>query len=887
MLLISSAYAGATTHRSMDSKCWTLVYMPSSDEESGGDDDNEGEKRTVEGRGEEDGGGGGTRGHGGQADTDVPRPSNGGVCGVAPPPTKPNLCKLCCDTPQCKAVLEYDWPANNEHGVSKGPYTSFLAEEIDVLVPKLYFMKDGEMVLLNGPIFTHDAPAAGQWLLPPNDCLSALTRLRKAALAANQQPELNRTVLEQKNDDGLLELVSKWVTDSDVIKRGLETFGAFASDALLAPVLHTVLRSQWLSGRKARLELNNAMPRGWGSEFYDRTGNSSTRPCCTECKGCVAASQVYLVMRRTGGSPWSTLQALRAIPTHVPLCLGSTTWAAGVMEHASVEASQSGDWLARNETVIEFCALMYDVHKPREEPQCEDLEIFAQCIVRHRMAYEREAHSLQNINADALAAMFSVQHMDIEGSSETAQCAPVVTQKGRRLTIPDIDVLMPVRPVDTRSETLRYNTIKDTFLRGAPSSVSRQARPPFSDSAPANAATISETLTTCFPVVATAQLNSLDPNTGGSDRFSGNLWPVFVNRTRRCYPLFRALAFPVEPAPAYLLETLAQGWRLATSVLHRLPASAGPSLHVGKEHYELYFAAPLRRLRSWGVITPREELDMLEVLQRGMVPCFAGPGDSAPDRVVSATTALAFAACGLRMLGDAGREHGHTVTTAGLFYFAAWYVLVYAGISQLSALVRDDMARSGSDAEKLLLETIQLHEANGSVQVASYKRTSMLAALQIVFGRFVAPYTLACFAELYGAGLQLQIPYAKMLCRTPGDVKSALDSRDAWLATTRRATALPETTRVGTVSSEDRTPPQSANNTPDPPFLYLGPIDTYRLSTLDGLEKGHPRARTVDAWADEAYNLWYGTVSWVRGDVQAVLSKTLETLIPDIACLKI
>ena len=197
------------------------------------------------------------------------------------------------------------------------------------------------------------------------------------------------------------------------------------------------------------------------------------------------------------------------------------------------------------------------------------------------------------------------------------------------------------------------------------------------------------------------------------------------------------------------------------------------------------------------------------------------------------------------------------------------------------------MVLNGSDADRLLLETIRIKEDNGCVRVASYKRTALLEALNIVFGRFIAPYTLACFAELYGAGLQLQLPYAKMLHRTPGSVKTALNSRDTWLAINRGDVDEPKGILAASGSSEGHVPREATTRaTPgkasEPPFLYLGLIDTYKQSTLTGLWKRSPVASAVDAWADEAYNLWYGTVNWVEGDVQVVLSENLENLIRQV-----
>ncbi|KAF0029331.1 hypothetical protein F2P81_018436 [Scophthalmus maximus] len=74
---------------------------------------------------------------------------------------------------------------------------------------------------------------------------------------------------------------------------------------------------------------------------------------------------------------------------------------------------------------------------------------------------------------------------------------------------------------------------------------------------------------------------------------------------------------------------------------------------------------------------------MLEVLKRGVLPCFAGRDESVVNRLLSSTLALSFAACGLRLLDsepDVPEAPGSSVlvTVAGLLYYSAWYVLVYA-----------------------------------------------------------------------------------------------------------------------------------------------------------------------------------------------------------------
>ena len=230
---------------------------------------------------------------------------------------------------------------------------------------------------------------------------------------------------------------------------------------------------------------------------------------------------------------------------------------------------------------------------------------------------------------------------------------------------------------------------------------------------------------------------------------------------------------------------------------------------------------------------------------------------------------------------------------AGLFYFAAWYTLVYAGVPHLSEIIREEMTLTGSDADRLLLKAIRLSEEDGKVQVASYNRNTLLNALNITFGQLLPPYTLVCFVELYGAGLQLQLPFAKVLGRIPGNLKNALESRDDWLATSREMADQPKVQATASGTSEAYAGEEAAEGevrpvaivTSSSPFMYLGPIDHHTQSTLAGLMKRAPVARAVDALDDEAYSLWYGTVTWVEDlnriqnpdNICALLAKSLDS----------
>lgn len=62
----------------------------------------------------------------------------------------------------------------------------------------------------------------------------------------------------------------------------------------------------------------------------------------------------------------------------------------------------------------------------------------------------------------------------------------------------------------------------------------------------------------CFPRVAENTIDQLTFEPPGRKRYTTELWPVFVNSTRACDQLLRALAIPVAPTPVYLLELLAR-----------------------------------------------------------------------------------------------------------------------------------------------------------------------------------------------------------------------------------------------------------------------------------------------------------------------------------------
>ena len=114
-----------------------------------------------------------------------------------------------------------------------------------------------------------DVSPNGTWLSEKTECIHSVLRLRLAGLMCIHLPHLNRIVLEQKNDDCLLYLTNKWLLNRNNRNEGIELFGPFVRDAMLAPVLHEILRSDWIQERKEMYETNNELKLGWAQEFYN------------------------------------------------------------------------------------------------------------------------------------------------------------------------------------------------------------------------------------------------------------------------------------------------------------------------------------------------------------------------------------------------------------------------------------------------------------------------------------------------------------------------------------------------------------------------------------------------------------------------------------------
>lgn len=733
----------------------------------------------------------------------------------------------------------------------------------------LRYVKDGKIISLQGAIHMQDVSPNGTWLSEKTECRKSVLRLRLAGLMCIHLPELNRIVLEQKNDDGLLYLANKWLSTRKNMNEGIELFGPFVCDAMLAPVLHKILRSDWIEERKELGETNNKLKLGWAQEFYDwkcvmknRTGSTvfvHNLKCPIKSNNVHSYRIVTLIldkMRWCGFTPWSAVQAVRCLEVRISRITCAEcksrllTSCVFLMECAAVEASRQRDWLVRNEAVIQLCWLLYQIHKPQGCDVEKLLEAWTESTMIHSIMFQEYKVKGALSDLEALVVIFANDHLPFVSENpndamfkqryDNGSPAPELLEVIRRN-----DRFSPKRepavyPI-AREDDFNISTAVDVLTK-APDAMEARAQ---------EVQVIARALVSCFPRVAASALDDLTLKAPNTRKFSGRIWPVFVNPTRACYQLFKALALPVSPSPVYTLELLARGWRCITHEVFKrfIPMSTGGVVKVSYEHYTKHLMGPLNTLVNLSLISESERDLMIEVLSKGVLPCFAGEGDSVPDRLVSSTIALAFAACGLRVFGfDKDDNNGahRTVTSAGLLYFAAWYVLVYMGTLHMQPTLKKRLSRTGSDADKHLCAALNLErvtEGSDDYKVVDYNGREILQALRIVFGDLLDIGTILRIAELYVPELLAQLPYTKKLNWIPGSVKSAIESRDVWF-----------TKEHGDKSYLEHT---------EPPFTYLGNLAHGLHSSIEGtLTRCHARPiaqalhgpdSEFDPWCD---SLW-------------------------------
>lgn len=730
------------------------------------------------------------------------------------------------------------------------------------------YVKDGNIISLQGAIHMQDVPLNGTWLSDKAECKRSVLRLRLAGLMAIHLPELNRVVLEQKNDDGLLYLVNKWLLNKENVNEGIELFGPFTCDAMLAPVLHEILRSEWITKRKDLGETNNELKLGWAQEFYNwkclmkNSTGSTVFAHNLQCPiqpdnvhGHRVATLILDKMRWCGYTPWSAVHAVRCSETRIsrircPECrIRLLTSCAFLMECAAVEASRDRDWLVRNEAVIQLCWLLYQIHKPHGDHFEELLEAWTQSTVIHSIRFVEYKRTEPPFDIESLVVIFANDHLPFTSNSRSYDT--IEDRYANCGAPPDSDLLQLVERNERFSryrDPVVYSIVReDDFnisiavevLDTAPEAVEARAQ---------EVDVIAQAIVSCFPRVAALALDNLTLKVANTRKFWGRVWPLFVNSTRMCYRLFRSLALPVSPSPVYMLELLARGWRCITrETLQRfIPMSTGGTVKVSHAHYAK-LVGPLSTLHNLSLMSKSEMNLMIKVLSQGVLPCFAAEGDSAPDRVVNSTVALTFAACGLRVFecdeGEIGSVH-HTVTFAGLLYFAAWYVLVYMGTLHLQPTLKEQLSRIGSDSDKHLCAALNLkHVTGGSLEyeVHDFNGGEIVQALRTTFSELLNIETVLRVAELYVPELLVQLPYAKKLDWIPGNVRSSIESRDIWF-----------TKEHGDQSCLTR----------ETPFEYLGNIAEGLHSSIKGsLTMGHTRPiAQAPRGPDDQFDPWCGTL---------------------------
>ncbi|KAF0023413.1 hypothetical protein F2P81_024043 [Scophthalmus maximus] len=435
----------------------------------------------------------------------------------------------------------------------------------------------------------------------------------------------------------------------------------------LTPVLHDILRSKWVAKRKEHCGSNGQLKPGWAQEFYDWTRISVTstgapvfvrNPRCPWGHKCKCerdrselATTVLNEMRWCGYTPWSAIHAVRCCEERLLglRCSGCRktllTYCTFLMEHAALEASREGDWLVRNEAVIQLCWALWGIHSGCESvhhrdsepwhspdshaqqlhwddstdpfpdddqlyvwqgrhkhrdftevPDYEDesdkeeneednyeseeddeknvaaeaerrlLEGWAKSIVTHCVAFqaqERQDSKRTLSHIERLAVLYAIDHLPLtSGKPESVSplrsdaVDPADLAPDSRLS----EVIMSNVPFTSAKrstssvpdeEDLRVSPVGETMLEVPDRMEVRNGDPE----------AIAEAMVSCFPRVSVSALCELtlkapDPSALRSD--PRILWPVFVNPTRACYRLYKSVALPVAPNPAYALEILAR-----------------------------------------------------------------------------------------------------------------------------------------------------------------------------------------------------------------------------------------------------------------------------------------------------------------------------------------
>lgn len=744
-----------------------------------------------------------------------------------------------------------------------------------------------------GDFTMRDIPCCGTWFGTMSYVTEAFNRLRKAAGVCHHLPALQKLVLEQKNDDRLLHLVSKYVQQSDAISLIIDMFGVFACDVILAPILHAVLRSDWLRSEKLSDETHNALKLGWAQEFYNYkivptdTKHEMVFSAFKECdkdetkhnQRCVAVNNIMRkmigFMARHGYTPWAAVNSVRTVESDLCatlICTDATAKhcvcadrlfasCAYLLECAAVEAAVCWDWLTRNEAVVQLCWVLCQIHGTMDTVVLDTKRLCSIHTVHMHAAYD---YLQSQDNVCCAAILYANNHLSTTEHQQTENAGVEVVEKTTTTTIDHIKD--ELAPTTTPTRTIMGSVVAvsglfyDNICRDV--TVLDTARFANREALPDKPACIAAHILLHYPRVSESAIKQLSFVLPTRKSYLGIFWPEFVNATRACYSIYKAISLPPAPNPVYVMDLLVHAWRSIKNKTMRtfVPFATGPMHHIGSEHYQTHFAGPLNILQTRRVITERERTRVERTLREGVLPWFSGPGDSCSDKVISYTLAVAYAGCGVYLgRGPNNRDtncspNAVVVTHAGVIYFAVWYILVYICAVHTQPGLKKTVLDSNSEANKLVTELFDVND--GTVTYFDGQRLRSL--LSLIFDGLLEENEHLHIATLCIPAMWSQLRY--VTDTYPGDVYATLSVKRNYFIKVNNITNRATKQR-----------------------LYLGAIAENVHSTKNGtLRNPFNRhvANAIDSVLDIEYDVWCNTLFEID-DSTEVLSFA-ETLTLDL-----
>lgn len=496
-------------------------------------------------------------------------------------------------------------------------------------------------------------------------------------------------------------------------------------------------------------------------------------------------------------TPWAAVNAVRTMEPQLgnPSCdecdctervLASCAF---LLECAAVEATREHDWLTRNEAVIQLCWVLGHIHTSRDVVTL-DMRNWCSVHSRHMRVSRLQPRERDTNNVPCSVMLYAIDHAphDVDGEqsvrgeirSDGDQRGPC-TEEDRNKNHGTPDYVRALTPELTVTASKRFelnpgrvtdNNYENICCAASAVGTSQSA---VNEALPDDPDRVALCIALNYPRVAESAVDQLGFDLPARDTYRGIYWPEYVNATRACYPLYKTLALPPAPNPAYVVDLLVHAWRLIGPDTVRVffPTASGSTHRVDPERYRAHFVAPLNVLQTRGVITAQEHSCVLRTLRAGVLPCFAGAGESCPDKVTNYTLAIAFAGCGIRLGRYVACSDDVTVTHAGVMYFVVWYILVYVCNVHTRPGLRDTLLESGSAADKLVCEMFTVDSRDGATVNFNGARLRLL--LHVLFDGLLSERERLHVAKLYIPAVCAQLRYAVTDRASPGCVRDALD----------------------------------------------------------------------------------------------------------------